>query len=130
MFIYAGKRFSSSVTLSRAADVVCEKCSCAYRYQLVRRGTASASAPYYVGQASAKERAAKSSQKAALKKLKAGVEPVACPDCGWFQADMVREIRRRTARWLIWVAVFVPVILAIVMLIDWSVATHQFRWDF
>jgi hypothetical protein len=48
------------------------------------------------------------------KRLKGGVDPVPCPDCGWYQAAMVREVRRRTARPLIWLGV-VPLILAAVI---------------
>lgn len=32
-----------------------------------------------------------------------GVEPVPCPQCGWYQRDMVWEYRSRQLSWLPWV---------------------------
>jgi hypothetical protein len=31
-----------------------------------------------------------------------GAEPVPCPECGWYQKDMVREYQRRQLRWILW----------------------------
>jgi hypothetical protein len=38
--------------------------------------------------------------------LKDGVEPVACPDCGWFQKNMITEIRAREHAWMAWLAMW------------------------
>jgi hypothetical protein len=32
-----------------------------------------------------------------------GAEPVPCPECGWYQLDMVREYRSRQLLWLPWI---------------------------
>ena len=38
------------------------------------------------------------------RELDRAVEPVACPACGWYQKDMVGEIRGRAMPWADWVA--------------------------
>src|SRR5205809_6648064 len=62
-------------------------------------------------QRTAQERARISLQK----RMRRAVDPGACPDCGWYQAQMVREVRRRILRPLIWLGT-VPAILALVVI--------------
>lgn len=84
--------------------VHCERCNNPYHYALVRRGEATVRAAFGVGQSSAETRAEKTSQYRLMQALEKGVEIVPCPSCGWVQDDMVREARRRTARWLLFLA--------------------------
>jgi hypothetical protein len=63
----------------------------------------------------AQRQAAERARRSLEKRLRRGVDPVACPDCGWYQAQMVRELRRRVLRPLIWVGI-VPPILALVVI--------------
>jgi len=37
------------------------------------------------------------------KELDAAVEPVPCPECGWYQPEMVREARARSFAWTNWI---------------------------
>jgi len=127
MFFYAGKYFTSAVTVAKLIDVTCEKCDCAYRYQLVRRGKGAASAPYYIGMESGRRRAQANACQDAAKKLERGIEPVACPDCGWVQSNMVAEMRRRAGRWLIPVGVISLVVTAAITFIATIVATEAFH---
>jgi hypothetical protein len=46
-----------------------------------------------------RDEAATQARKRLRKQLLHEVEPVACPDCGWYQRDMVREIRARAYAW-------------------------------
>jgi hypothetical protein len=84
--------------------VQCEQCACKYGYQAVRRAVGSGSSLYFLDNDGANSRAKNSARKQLAKKLARAVDPVGCPKCGWFQPEMVREIRRRTARGLIWFA--------------------------
>src|SRR3712207_6028564 len=111
---------AGTVTIERSAtkQVTCEKCACAYEYEAKRKstqqvkgsaamtgglvgglagalvGAAVDAATGNDGEANARGKA----QQKAYAKLRTAVDPVACPDCGWYQADMVLEARRR-ARW-------------------------------
>jgi hypothetical protein len=127
MFIYVGKNFTAAFSGAVARDVTCEKCGCAYHYQLVRRGQGTGSAPYYINQGGAQRRAEKGAKKSLEKQLKRDIDPVPCPDCGWFQSPMVRELRKRSLRWLNWAALALGIIGAITLLIFASDATGEFN---
>lgn len=64
----------------------------------------------------AKEGGAEECDVAANKKLRdallKGVELVACPQCGWYQEDMVSEYRSRQLSWLPWVGLWMLLVLA------------------
>ena len=130
MFVYAARNYTSAVTLARPADVTCEKCSCRYRYKLVRRATGRSSAPYGLGAEGAKRRAQELAVKAVGRRLATGVDPVACPDCGWFQADMVRDLRRRAGRRTLHLAWAVPAVAAVVLFCLCAAESHGFRRSF
>ena len=130
MIYYYGKQIAAAVTLARPIDVACEKCQCAYRYRLVRRGVGRASAPYGLGVESANQRAREQARQRAERLLAAGVEPVACPDCGWIQTDMVRELTRRTGRRLTPVAIVVPIAVVAVGTLVAGVMTKGFERPF
>src|SRR5258706_5719452 len=102
MFIYAGKSYYAAATGAIIKHCACEKCGAAYQYQMVRRGQGAASAPYYINTSGAEKRAQQRANRNLAKLLEKGIDPVACPDCGWFQAAMVREMRQRKHRWLLW----------------------------
>ena len=91
----------AAATASQRRQVVCEKCGCRYAYDVTRRGG---------GRSANRGRAQRQAQTHLARKIATAVEPVACPDCGWYQADMVAEIRRRQHRWTSWAAIFVPVL--------------------
>jgi hypothetical protein len=85
-------------TGKRTLRVRCERCSCEYEYEMIRRGTGHAS---LIGsQESSTKRATKQSEKRLERSLARDAEPVACPQCGWLQRAMVAEVRRRHHRWM------------------------------
>src|SRR5688500_8388035 len=96
--------FSAAASGASWRTVHCEKCNKPYHYALVRRAEATVTAAYGFGQGSAEDRADKTAQAKLMKRLEGDVEIVPCPICGWVQEDMVREARRRTARWLMYLA--------------------------
>jgi DNA-directed RNA polymerase subunit RPC12/RpoP len=87
--------FTSYARASGTRDVNCEKCSHRYTYELKRTVAGHASTAYHVDERGAGERAIRAAQANLEKSLKMAVNPVRCPQCGWLQADMVREVRRR-----------------------------------
>ena len=72
--------------------VTCERCKRGFDYRL-ERSTAidTVPLPMLVRQAEA------ICQRRLAARLATDVEPVACPSCGWMQAEMVEELRRRFA---------------------------------
>jgi hypothetical protein len=95
--------------------VTCEKCGCAYEYELFRRGRGNAGVGF-ISQRKQAKWAGRRAQKSLDKRLRNGIDPVACPDCGWYQRSMAREMRRRRLRPLIYVGIIPPAsLLAIVV---------------
>jgi len=129
MFVYVGRNFTAALSGSVVRDVTCEKCGCAYHYQLTRRGQGSGTAPYYINQGGAQRRAERGAKKSLEKQLARDTDPVPCPDCGWFQSPMVREIRRRSMRWLNWTALTLGIFGTIVLAGFVGNATRGFDRD-
>lgn len=98
--MYAGKVFTSIATGRRVIHVSCEKCGREFYYELVRHGVGSASAPYYLGQGSAKRRAETSAQKKLKRRLDRESELVPCPKCNWVNESMIEGFRRTSYRQL------------------------------
>lgn len=99
MFVYFGRRYTSTVSRTVARQVRCENCRTVYGYQLTRRASGTGRSAYMLNNQGASRRA----KERALAKLDAaiqnGVDLVPCPTCGCFQTDMIRLMRSRTHRW-------------------------------
>src|SRR5260221_2651079 len=84
------------VTQTAIKDATCEKCGCAYRYELVRRGQGAIQYKF-----KGKDfQIDPASQRVVITKefaeqLRKAVDPVACPDCGWYFTAMVLELSPR-----------------------------------
>ena len=120
MSLYVAKHFTATATGSRVVDVACDRCHLAYHYQLVRQGTGTGSAPYYLFQAAAEARAHRNAAVDLKKRLTRESEPAACPGCGWVNEASVVAYRRRhhrgwfTAAWTLFVAcAFVLVLVGV-----------------
>lgn len=108
MIIYASKSFTASVSGSTVKEVNCEKCQGHFFYQLARTASASAAAPYYIGQAWAKARAEKAAARKLAAKLQLDSELVPCPHCGHIQSLMFANERKRMHRGLLLLAWVIP----------------------
>jgi hypothetical protein len=118
--------FEQRVTVSGRTlkRVKCEQCKCDYAYHLTRRGVAHArpnegamvlggalfgiighlaAGALFAPDDEDRARAHEMATKGLHNSLDRECEPVACPDCGWYQAAMVNEARRRRHRWMIWI---------------------------
>jgi hypothetical protein len=96
--ITAWLSYKAKVSGAVTKRVTCEKCSCAYAYEMVRQARGAGTSLYFLDNAGAENRAYAQANKRLRRAFERGVEPVACPDCGWFQSEMVEEARRRTLR--------------------------------
>src|SRR6185295_5984404 len=87
------------------------------------------SSPYYIDNAGAQRRAERGAAKQLQKLLLYGVDPVACPDCGWIQAEMVAEMRKRRHRWALPTAISLGIVASLVAFIFWLNARHDGKRD-
>lgn len=101
MIVYVGKTYTARVTAKRLVQVKCQKCRTEYFYELVRSGTGNASAPYYIGQASAQRRAEAAANKVAQRRLQRDAEMVPCPKCHWINQHLVEGYRRSRYGWVL-----------------------------
>ena len=92
--------------------VCCEHCGTDFAYTMIRHAEGHGTSYYFLDEAGAEERANRRAESKVQSALANEVEPVECPKCGRFQADMVQEARRRRWSWLrpFW-AVVAPVVL-------------------
>ena len=74
--------------------VVCERCGCEFRYVAVRAATGSVQCLFEIVTKRMESRAAARARKRLEVALKTP-DMVACPECGWYQQDMVRYLRSR-----------------------------------
>jgi hypothetical protein len=95
IFVYVWKKYRANISGAVVRRVTCEKCSCAYAYEMVRSARGAGTSAYLLNNAGAEDRARTQANKRLRRELQRGIDPVGCPDCGWYQADMVREARRR-----------------------------------
>jgi hypothetical protein len=83
---------------ARHTNVRCEKCDEWYHYEIVRTGRGESRSISEDAAAAGAELVAAAR---VTQELDRGVEIVPCPKCGWVQADMVKELKRRTGQWLL-----------------------------
>jgi len=103
---------------STIKNVRCEACQCQYVYEMVRQksrtsdnaagagafGAIGALAMAGVSAATGgndPEKLRADARKSLERELARTCDPVACPACGWYQADMVKEARKRYRTWML-----------------------------
>lgn len=93
--IYFENRITSTVLGKAMKDVTCEHCCGIYHYEYRVVGSGQGRSAYGLDDEGAVTRATKSAARSVQARLRGGFAPVACPACGWIQADMVADLRRR-----------------------------------
>lgn len=92
-----GQTYTATVSGRGLKLVCCEHCACEYVYGLERNVSGHASSLLWLDNEGAKKRAEDSASTSVKRTLRAAVDPVACPKCGWFQGNMVPLLKRRGA---------------------------------
>lgn len=98
MPIFVGKEITTSIAGQRVETIICEKCGKAFYYELTRVGIGKGSAPYFIAQKSASNRAVAAAERDLSKRLDQEAELVPCPKCYWVNQDLVDRYRRRQFR--------------------------------
>ena len=68
----------------------------------------------------ADDRAASKADTKLAKQLAKECDAVSCPACGWYQRNMVRRIKLRIIRWMVFTAFVIPLILIMIAGTMWS----------
>ncbi|MDB5292003.1 MAG: hypothetical protein JWL69_3244 [Phycisphaerales bacterium] len=95
MAAFVGKVITASLAGRRIEPVTCEKCGMGFYYELTRVGVGKGSAPYFIGQKSASNRAAVAAEQELARRLDGEAELVPCPKCHWVNHDLIERYRRR-----------------------------------
>ena len=105
------RHYESTVEGSVTKPVVCEKCGVTYYYVLTRRGVGQGRSLYGMKDAAASQTALTASQRNLQYSLSKDCDPVPCPDCGWFQTNMVVVMRQQRYAWMDWLVGGVPTVM-------------------
>jgi hypothetical protein len=91
-----------TVTLSGSVLKVlrCEQCGTEYGYQMTRSAQGGGTSLLFLDNQGAQDRAAQAASARLVAKLENSCDPVPCPQCGWYQAEMIPRVRRLRYRWL------------------------------
>jgi hypothetical protein len=90
-FAHGSIKYLATVRGTALKLVTCEQCKTEYVYRLERSAS---------HESQHEERALSVAQQELSKALTEAVDPVPCPSCGWYQADMVVEARRLHRAWI------------------------------
>jgi hypothetical protein len=114
--IYVGRTYTATVSAQTLKSACCENCNGTYFYQMQCTAQGQGSSPYYLDNDGAQRRSQAAAQKN-LQKLLNGILPIRCPDCGFYQQDMVRILRGTSGtRWLLYIGIF-PLLIGLLMLL-------------
>lgn len=94
MHFYYAKTYHRSSAGKRLVSVTCERCRCAYAYELVRVGSGVATAHYGIGGARAERSATELASHDLALRLNEESELVPCPDCHWVNEELIAGYRR------------------------------------
>lgn len=94
------RQFATSMSGSINKQVHCENCGADYVFELSRHVSGSAGIGPRTDSEEAREASGFAATRNLHKTLHRAIEPVACPKCGWLQADMVAHVKKHHKRWL------------------------------
>ena len=90
-----GEKVTATVTAQAVRDVTCEKCGCAYVYVVRATATGGGENLLFLNESRARSRARSQANVRVRDQLRQLYRPVWCPDCGNYQAHMVKLLKRR-----------------------------------
>jgi hypothetical protein len=80
--------------------VSCENCGTGYVYIVDREASRSGTSFLFLDNAGAKERATEHAELELDSVLSKEIDPVPCPNCGWFQTHMLAKARKKHLGWM------------------------------
>jgi hypothetical protein len=98
--IPVGQDYTATCEATVPKKVRCEQCRGEYFYLMKRLAVGSATSPLFLDNQGAGARARERAEDELQRQLKLECDPVPCPACGWYQAQMVATIRRAYRGWM------------------------------
>jgi hypothetical protein len=92
-FIFFGRHYKATAQANTTRSVRCENCGANFSYPYFARGVGRDGSPYFLDNQGAATRAAAQAKKRLKQEVTDGTSMVPCPQCGWYQKKMVREMR-------------------------------------
>jgi hypothetical protein len=120
MAIPYGTKYTTTVSGAVLKFVNCEQCQAEYVYQMERLGMGEGTSVLWLNREAVKQQSFEAAEASLAERLEKEIDPVPCPACGWYQADMQRELKGEYAIWwdvvggLLLFASFVAVIVLFV----------------
>ncbi|MBI1372714.1 MAG: hypothetical protein GC159_08130 [Phycisphaera sp.] len=114
MGIPIGQRYTATMKGSTMKRADCESCKQAYYYKVERSATGEGSSILWLDNEGASDRASSAAEVALKAALDKAVDLVACPNCGYFQKNMVSRGKWRRFGWTFGVLALVAVILLVI----------------
>lgn len=94
------RQFTTSVSGSIKRRAHCEKCGGDYVYELSRHVSGTARVGPRTDNDDAREGSRHRAARNLDKTLREAIEPVPCPQCGWLQSSMVKDLKKHHHRWM------------------------------
>ena len=100
MVIPYARTYTATMKGASLKAVQCEGCRAEYLYRYEASSSGSDTSLLFLNNAGARNRARELAERALEKQLERGVDAVPCPQCGHFQANMLRIVRKGHQRWM------------------------------
>lgn len=107
MIIPTGRKYTATVGGAVWKEVLCQHCGTEFVYLLERQASGEGSSPFWLDNKGAEHRAEERATRKLAERLAADSDPVACPECGRYQAEMVALLKREKWRWALYLGVFI-----------------------
>jgi hypothetical protein len=88
-----GTKYTMPVSGVTWKPVTCENCGCVYYYQIKHQTSGSADNVLWLNKQGAIDKAEYSANQNLEKYLKNAVRNYSCPDCGFYQTEMIRRMK-------------------------------------
>src|SRR5262245_22850887 len=92
-FVLFGKSYKATTRTPTTRQVCCEKCGSRFSYTYLAKAVGEDGSLYFLDNEGAAARAVARAKSELKGELAHGTYMVPCPECGWYQKDMVREMR-------------------------------------
>jgi hypothetical protein len=95
MFIYVGNRYEAAFRGYRWKSIRCRHCQLEWAYKMVCTADGEGRSPYFLDNDGAKQRAQQDALKNLDWVLDNGTWDVPCPQCGFYQPEMIDRLRKK-----------------------------------
>lgn len=99
MGIPFGTQYTATVGGKAWKEVCCENCGEDYLFEVERSVSASSTSVLWLDNQGAQDKASEEAHRQIQQQLDDAIDPVSCPNCGWFQERMGQILKRNRLIW-------------------------------